>query len=348
MKLLVFALALSSQIAIANNDVNWADPPVMCAEDVSQYFKGAIQGAKNPLDANKDLEEKVDIIYDAANDRLMPPLFLLSVIMIENNFVNDGLSYDGGNYSCGLTQINAFEYCMWAQTLDPEEAQSIDWPVTEISKVSSNDICSSDVVHKPVELMMREIRKSKSVSKMNRVDLQLVAKVPYEKIKANMEGDEDLKFARYKAAVSFLKHCQDPKFAIPALAEVLLQLHNDLPSEIKNTSFYQPNEKPREGCRRSVTTPYYPISTSWLIAGAVFNAGDTIIPGLEKYKSKPWSEMQPNDLADLMHFIPTTGELFSKEPYDWRVLDFYVHALINYSALPNKQIVEHVPYPKSH
>jgi hypothetical protein len=80
-----------------------------------------------------DAKAKSALIYSAANQVGMPPQVLAGSLIEESSMVDMGISIDYGNWSCGIGQTNANEWCLWANHAPADLQAKINWPTAEIA-----------------------------------------------------------------------------------------------------------------------------------------------------------------------------------------------------------------------
>ncbi|MEK7355201.1 MAG: hypothetical protein AAB250_02040, partial [Bdellovibrionota bacterium] len=169
------------------------------------------------LKATAKHDLKVDAIYSASRASGVPALALTGALMQESLFAELGISDDGDNFSCGVAQINLYEWCNWANGLSAAKKLEIGWPQT-------GHRCLPDdrLLIKP----FFEIAKTKSSTSnvdtdhFKGIKLQdVVAKFP----KGNLPTQE----FRFALATSFLNNCANPTNAISAKANELADLYRN-------------------------------------------------------------------------------------------------------------------------
>jgi hypothetical protein len=151
-------------------------------------------------------------------------------------------------------------------------------------------------------------------------DMDFTTKMPVSKLNCkhrNRYNDECLTIKptkneaaaanlRYLIAKSFSTSCTDHTFGIPAKAYNLRLIHDELKPYITQAQQYPEGSTYARKCMQTPTSRAYPLSVSWLLADAVYNAGEEIIPGVEKY----WTDhhMTPEQVSprDLVNAIDYT------------------------------------------
>lgn len=332
--------------------VDWAQPPVGCIEELAPQ-------------ATDDREAKISEIYDASDRHGLPPQVLFGALMQEASFTNLKISSDGGNFSCGIGQINVREWCDWANGLTPTEKKAIDWapgkipcdeanmpagvvkPFYDIAKTRSGDYS---------QIAFHEVRKQISEVLMPIPTDGTATPVP------PVEITPDLVAARYQAASSFTRHCGDVRKNIRAKALAIRILFDEaVPAGLRKTETYPVGKQFNRKCMRS-NGKVYPLHTGWLMAVAMYNAGKKFLPRVASYyqmtkadfeNEASWQGFTPESLIEGLHgggrYNPETKELnyfdLDGNPIEasWFkacIVQRHVARVIHYSTLPGKKIAQ--------
>ncbi len=286
------------------------------------------------LHAIEDRDAKISEIYDAADRHGIPPQVLFGALMQESLFSNAGISEDGGNYSCGIGQINVREWCDFGNSLDPATKKSIEWPETAIP-------CDEISLPPAVVGSFYDIARSRApgTSYFERGP-ELYGKIPFPVVKdkiakvvaeidmpptINAQGipvptaspspapppTPEIVATRYQAASSFTRYCGDLHRNIRAKALALRILYDDaVPAALKKQDLYAPGESFHRKCIRSGGNAY-PLNTGWLTAVAMYNAGKKFIPRVASYfrmtkatfdDGSAWKDFTPKKLIEGLHW----------------------------------------------
>ena len=229
---------------------------------------GAVQISYLRTRAVQDHDAKVAAVYNAAEQYGVPPHILTGALMQESIFANLGVSDDGGNFSCGIGQINLPEWCSWAEAQTPEQKRQMGWPV---GGVNCSTQASRDLVQPFFEI---------GISRLNglpqyRLEPTHTQNIPFESVQskwADVPYTERL--IRYQTASSFLNNCGIPARAMQAKAFVLRRNYNAyIPKGLREHETYAPGQKFGLKCMRPLNSTVYPVQTAWVMTVGTYNAG---------------------------------------------------------------------------
>lgn len=280
--LLLGPAASVSAAPVSGAPVDWAQPAVGCIEELA------------PSDT-PERDVKIAEIYDASELHGVPPQVLFGALMQEANFLNLGISADGGNYSCGIGQLNVREWCDWANTLSPSAKKAIEWPEAAIS-------CDEATLPAEIVKPFYAIAKTRAPTlKGDQRGSEYYADIPAAKVSLEIaavlapiatDGTKpidpivitpDVVRARYISASSFTRFCGDVHFNIRAKAQALTNLFQAaVPAPLQRLDTYAPGEHFNRKCMRP-NGKLYPLHTGWLTAVAMYNAGKKFLPRLASY-----------------------------------------------------------------
>lgn len=310
------ALGLASEVK--NALTHWKQPPVGCIEDLYPSLISADDCAdlSNPMGKLKegcalrkaveeernhpemqlpmprwltlhlyiDREEKIELLYKAAEKYGMPPQFLYGVVNLEGLITDQGIISDGENYSCGTGSLNIMQYCKWASSLDETGRKNLGWP--------SGIPCDESVLPAAI---VRSVFRSADLSnsstratpgrevwtiQMRPLEADLVSD---ETIQAGIrrvisEGrEEGVKADPHQLAAirSFTRTCSDPKQAIPAIAFSLKDIFDRLvPRALREQQRYSESETFEKLCKHPYSSKYFPLHAGWLFAYGIHNRGE--------------------------------------------------------------------------
>lgn len=346
--------------AFAAPAVDWAQPPVGCIEELAP-------------EATADRDVKIKEIYDASERHGLPPQVLFGALMQEASFTNLGISADGGNFSCGIGQVNVREWCEWANQLDSRAKKAMEWPERSIPCDEANLPAG---VTKPFYDIARTRAPSLSGEKRGS---EFYTEIPYSAVKEKLfqvlmpiptDGTaslpaiaitEDVVAARYQAASSFTRYCGDVRKNIRAKAKALAILFKEaVPIGLQKTETYPAGTGFKRKCMRS-NGKVYPLHTGWLTAVAMYNAGKKFMPRLASYyrmtkadyeNEAIWSGFNPKRLVEGIYgggvYNPETNELnyfdldgipIEASWYKACVAQRHVARVVQYSTLPGKKFL---------
>lgn len=357
--LALFTTLLSGAPSFAAPAVDWAQPAVGCIEELA------------PRDtAERDV--KVSEIYDASERHGMPPHVLFGALMQEALFTSLGISSDGGNFSCGIGQINVREWCDWANRLSPAAKKAIHWPEQTLACDEANlptgivkpfyDIAKTRAPSLGAESRGSEYYQEIPFSEVKEALFQVLMPIPTDGTSSlpPITVTESVVAARYAAASSFTRHCGDVKKNIRAKADALHLLFKEaVPAGLQKIETYPAGVGFNRKCMRS-NGKVYPLHTGWLTAVAMYNAGKKFMPRLASYYRMTkaeyagdavWKDFNPQKLIDGIHgggvYNPETQELnyfdLDGQPIEasWFkacIAQRHVARVVHYSSLPGKVI----------
>lgn len=277
-----FLLSFGSSISAFAAPIDWAQPPVGCIEELAPR-------------ATPDRDAKIAEIYDASERNGVPPQVLFGALMAEGAFANLGLSADGGNYSCGIGQLNVREWCDWANTADAKTKAAMEWPAAGVS-------CDEAMLPAEIVKPFYDIAKSRAPNlKGDERGSSYYGDIPFKAVSASLaviqppvvtDGTASVPpiaitpeviLGRYAAASSFTRYCGDVRLNIRAKGQALKNLFDAaVPAPLQRLEIYPAGEHFNRKCMRS-NGKAYPLHTGWLMAVAMYNAGKKFVPRLASY-----------------------------------------------------------------
>lgn len=295
-------------------------------------------------------KEKVTAVYEASRVHGMPTQILTGALFQESLFSQLGVAADGGNYSCGLGQVNISEWCNWA--LQQSDAKKIDMRFPMVLKTCNQaqlpflkplyEIALTKLQGEPEYKLMPEHFK----------DIQL-----QDVVAAWPKADPIIQQARFDLIKSFLGNCRDPKDGIAAKANQLATIYKTyVPSGLKAREFYGPGDRYRRSCRGGGNELSYPLSSAWLLAVGIYNSGPRSVDALAFYnnwteadlkKSETFDAFNPvemvtsfywagkyNPVDDKIHFRGRNGNDLSWDWFKGCVLQRHVARVAQHVTLP--------------
>jgi len=294
--------------------------------------------------------------------------------MQEAGFENLGISADGGNYSCGIGQLNVREWCDWANTADAATKTSIGWPSAPIP-------CDEATLPAEIVKPFYEIAKSRAPTlKGDHRGSEYYSEIPFSSVAKNIEATlapvvtdgtrpidpieitPEVVRKRYAAASSFTRFCGNVRHNIRAKAFALRLLFDSaLPAPLKNLDTYASGQSFKRKCMRS-NGKVYPLHSGWLTAVAMYNAGKKFLPRLASYyrmtktsieTDAAWVGFTPLKLIEGLHgggrYNGETQELnyddldgipIEASWYKACIAQQHVARVIGYATLPGKMIAK--------
>ena len=246
-------------------------------------------------------QEKLTKIVESANQLQMPPQILIGALTQESLMADLGISSDGGNFSCGIGQLNISEWCLGMNTLPAAERASLGWPTMTC------DTVNSAMVTPFFNLAKRNLG--------NRPEYRLTAS-DFAGITLNQVVSQfpaataAVQANRFKAITSFVNNCQNFNYGIPFKARNIKNLFESyVPAKMKAEEVYSSGERYTRSCSTSYQSKYYPLHTGWLLALAAYNAGPSMTKLLEHYHQASGAAMPSLDPLDLIEALYWGGEV---------------------------------------
>lgn len=353
---------LFAGMALHADSTPLAQPPVRCAETMvpppaprscrdpqddreEEYCKAmehvqdaiedqnAFEGHEGTLDVywmtvqgGKNTTAKINAIYEGANIEGMPPQILAGALKQESLMADIGLIDDGGNYSCGIGQMNLQEWCNWAQSLDSSKQSQIGWPGAELSAYATAlgmaSPCSKPLAIPSVAAPFLESAKARMKSERRHVllmEMRHLQNLPQSEIYSKLPGaDDEIKRLQMKMGKSFVENCMDTRKGILGKAHELSDIfHTQVPKALQDVQHYRSGERFQRTCKQTATTDAYPLHTGWLLADAMYNAGPQIMGLIAHYRKldrsgianpENWKDFGPQDLVNALYwggkFVP--------------------------------------------
>jgi hypothetical protein len=229
---------------------------------------GSIEVSWMRLKAVENSKLKVQAVYDAGDTYQVPPHILTGALMQESIFANLGVADDGGNFSCGIAQINLTEWCHWAEAQPKKKKSEMGWPTGGVD-------CGVEAVRSHVKPFYEAGLKKIGSLPTYRLEPEHTKNIPFETVAAAWpEASKSEKQRRYKIANSFLNYCGNANDAIKAKAYELRLLYSlYVPTGLKQHEVYPEGQKFNKQCLRLMNSKTFPVQTAWLVAVGAYNAG---------------------------------------------------------------------------
>lgn len=263
------------------------------------YTPGKVELAWMIANGAENTKEKLAAIQEATLKYSVPPQILIGAMTQESKLSSLGLTPDGGNYSCGIAQLNIHEWCEGMNQLSKEERKKLLWP--EIN-------CDTDGV-KPI---LPEPFYNIAMKKLgaNKKDYELTAEHfkgiklndIYPKIIMNSSSQKKL----FEATSSFVNNCQNTRLSILIKASTLKGLfENYIPKKMKAAEVYAAGRTFPRACVNPYKPSVYPLHTGWLLAVAMYNAGPSQARLIRHYYQMPDTDfpaLNPQTLIEALHW----------------------------------------------
>ncbi|MES2963178.1 MAG: hypothetical protein V4760_04750 [Bdellovibrionota bacterium] len=249
-------------------------------ETPGTFTAGTLALVTMRLQATRNHQTKIAAVNSASRIYGVPPLVLTGALYQESLFAELGVSDDGDNYSCGVAQINLYEWCKWANGVDAAKKAEIGWPTTVNS-------CQTDdrLWIKPF-FAIAKAKKGFGTA----VEAEFFEGIGYDQVVTSLPpADRATQELRVRRAHSFLKNCTNPTNAIAAKANELADLYRVfIPNGLKRAQ--RIDGKP------------HPLHVGWLLAVGAYNAGPRVVEAM--IHSRGFTPAQLEDSATFENFTP--------------------------------------------
>jgi hypothetical protein len=260
---------------------------------------GLVEVSWMAVDALRDQAQKVQAVYDASKASGVPLHVLTGAVYQESLFSELGVSDDGGNYSCGVEQINLIGWCTWMNKQSAADRQAMNWPTTAVNCEDPNLITLS--FFKPVYEIAKTRLNGLPEYRMTKAQFQ---NIPLASIVSQWPAATDeVQALRYQLIMSYINNCADPRKGILAKANELAGLYAQFVSPaLKAKDRYEDGKHFNRACREVQADNAYPLHTGWLMAVSAYNAGPRTFDAVAHYNK--WSKDQMNDPRVVADFTP--------------------------------------------
>ena len=218
----------------------------------------------------------------------------------ESLFSELGIANDGGNYSCGVEQINLIGWCGWMNKQSVADRRAMGWPTQSIACDDPNLITLS--FFKPLYAIAK--------TRLNGLPEYRLQKQQFQDIPLASVVDQwpdatnEVQQLRYQLIMSYINNCSDARKGILAKANELASIYNQFVSPaLKAKDRYATGQHFRRACRQQSTDSAYPLHTGWLMAVSAYNAGPRTFDALAYYNQ--WSKEDMNTPATIAGLKPT-------------------------------------------
>lgn len=249
--------------------------------------------------AGNNSQDKLAQMHQAARLVDMPIHTLIGALTQESLLSDLGISPDGGNYSCGIAQLNISEWCEGMSKLTQSERDNLDWP---------SHSCETKLV---TPAMLDPFYKIASKNLHGRpayqIDARDFAGIELKQVvSAFPAASAATQSLRFRALTSFIQNCQNYSLGIPIKAYNLRHIFDRYVSKkLRSSEVYGANESFPRTCSTSYQSKFYPLHTGWLLAVAMYNAGPSMIKLMEHYHQKAaeyFPKLSPSDLIEALYW----------------------------------------------
>lgn len=245
--------------------------------------------------------QKLAKIVESARLLQMPPQILVGALTQESLLADLGISSDGGNYSCGIGQLNISEWCLGMNTLPASERAQLGWPTM------SCDTVTPAMVAPFHNLALRRL----GTRPAYRLEAADFAGITQAQVAGQFPAAAPaVQATRFKAITSFVNNCQNFAYGIPFKARNIRDLFERyVPAKMKAEEVYAAGERFARSCANAYESKFYPLHTGWLLALAAYNAGPSMTKLLEHYYQASGSQMPSLNPLDLIEALYWGGEV---------------------------------------
>jgi hypothetical protein len=262
-----------------------------------------------------------------------------------------GIAPDGGNYSCGMAQLNIQEWCQSMNKLSKSERKALAWP--DIS--CDEDVLPNDIVKPLYEIALK--------NSGNRPDYQLTANefknITYKDVSSGglsrIFSKSKMNNKSFQAASSFVNNCQNISLSIAAKAQTLKSLFdNFVPKDLRAAELYSEGQTFPRACKNTYATRAYPLHTGWLLAVAMYNAGPLQAKILAHYyqvRDNKFPAVDPKGLVEALHWggkwngttlamNDQSGKAISQKWFKSCIAQRHVARVVQHVTIPSESIVK--------
>ncbi len=287
-------------------NTEWSKDLILCRSTEALRREEMYPGSFTPLqiqlswmtvDGGKKTTEKLQAILNSSQKLQIPPQVLVGALIQESLMATLGIAEDGGNFSCGMAQLNIQEWCESLKTLSLSDRERLGWP--QIACAQLNSSLMSPFYEIAVGRLQGRPEYRLTSTDFSGITLnEILPQWP-----ADTAANQALKF---KAVNSFINNCQDVNLGISFKAQTLKRLFSQfVPAPLRNAETYSPGQTFSRRCQTSYSTKYYPLHTGWLLAVAMYNAGPAQSKLLEHYfriNPSEYPALNPLDLIEALHW----------------------------------------------
>lgn len=261
--------------------------------------KAWVELSQMSIDALRNREAKIEAIYEASRTYGLPPAVLTGAVYQESLFAELGISDDGGNFSCGMQQINLTGWCNWMNKQSEGDKLAMGWPREEIPCGDQNLMPLS--LFKPI---VNIAQKRLGVGPSFRLSKKHFDNIPLESFVSQWPAaSPDVHKQRYQMIRSFIENCSDPRKGIMAKGNELLTIYTKyIPEGLKANDRYGDDEHFKRKCQGDMGGSTYPLHTGWLLAVASYNGGPRAIDAVAHYNK--WTLEDANNPEKVEGFQP--------------------------------------------
>lgn len=298
-------------------------------------------------------EEKLAAIEESSREHGIPEQILVGAFMQESLLAELGISDDGGNYSCGVGQVNLLEWCRWAESLPAERQDGISWPRSELAawraRGGADSVCSEPLLSPGLVSPFHRLALSRLRGEpAYRLRPEHFSGVRLEDVVPEFPaGPSALQELRFAGVMSFVRNCSLAENGIAAKAHELGRIFSTyVPEALRSVQLADGR--------------YYPLHTGWLLADAIYNAGPGIVTAISWYlgldparlaSRETWRAFTPVDLIEALYWAGkynTAAAALEYRDFDGSlrrhtyfkacVVQRHVARVVQYASLPGVEL----------
>ena len=315
------------------------------------YGPAQIENSWMIVNGSLNVKEKLEAVNEASSKYEIPPHVLLGAMRQESLLSSLGVSPDGGNYSCGISQLNIREWCGSINKLSDAEKAQYGWPE---SIECEDETLPTDIVKPFYDIAVSRLGNRPSYQ-MTSADFAGITKD--QVVKGFPKASRSIQAKRFQAVASFVNNCQNIRLATLFKARTLRGLFlNFVPKEIRQQNLYSEGETFAKTCASAYTNKAYPLHTGWILAVAMYNAGPVQSKLLDHYfqiKDNQYPTLSPLDLIEALHwggkyssstnsleFQDQSGKAFTQKWFKSCIVQRHVARVIQHVTLPVESIAK--------
>lgn len=312
-----------------------------------KFSPASIQISWMVVNGAQEVQKKVQAIYNSAKNYSIPPHVLSGALKQESLFSSLGISPDGGNFSCGMAQLNIQEWCRYMKSISIEQKNKLDWP---LGIKCNDDQLPTDIVSPLYELALNNLKIKKPAYQISKDDF---SRISFEEISAKSKIDK----IQFQAVMSFVNHCQEIELSIAAKAMTLKSLYDTfVPESMKKVENYSQGETFQRSCQTPYDLKQYPLHTGWLLAVAMYNAGPIEVKVLDHYydvKYDIYPLIHPDGLIEALHwggkwkrntklveFEDQSGEIYTQSWFKSCIVQRHIARVVQHVTIPGQNLVK--------
>jgi hypothetical protein len=251
------------------------------------------------VDSLRHTDQKVQAIYDASRATGVPLHVLTGAVYQESLFSELGIADDGGNYSCGMEQINLIGWCEWMNKQSVADRKAMGWPQQPLDCDDSNLIRLS--FFKPLYQIAKTRLNGLPEYRLMPEHFQ---NIPLSSVVGQWpSASPQVQQLRYQLIMSYVNNCSDARKGILAKANELAGIYSQfVSSALKAKDRYAPGQRFNRACRETQAGNAYPLHTGWLMAVSAYNAGPRTFDAVAHYNQ--WTREDMNNPNVVASFTP--------------------------------------------